>query len=69
MVNPWDAHFNGAVAARHLAIQCRADAANEADATYRAKLLSEAERHDERAEWYEDWCIRHMPATEMEYAA
>ena len=68
MVMPYEAHMNGARAARDLAAKCleEAKAADPARAFY---LIAEADRHMERADWYEERALWYAPTIEQEIAA
>jgi hypothetical protein len=51
MVDPYDAHIEGAAMARDLARRCRAEAKSETGKR-KTMLISEARRHEDRADWY-----------------
>ena len=51
MVDPYEAHIEGASMARELARKCRAEAKSERGKR-KTMLMTEARRHDERADWY-----------------
>ncbi|WCA57806.1 hypothetical protein G6M16_008880 [Agrobacterium tumefaciens] len=70
MVDPYAEHMKGARMARRLAAEYRADADKPDTPDHlRTKWLSEADKCDERADWYETRAAWYAPPAEMEAAA
>lgn len=69
MASPFDTFMASAAHARKLAAEYRRDAANEASASRKTKLLIEATRADERADDYEMRASWYAPKIRLEKAA
>lgn len=64
-----DSYIEAAAMARHLANECRKEAdASWSDPNWRSHMLSEAVRHDDRADWLEARADLLFPIHEEEAA-